>query len=104
VTKFGWQVDSRIFEIYVKKRLLRFSQLDFVLSEDVLRHGDFLAVSLNKAVGVGILCEVEAINLVRFSVVRSDHSLTRYIEIRRVVDPCDLFWSFVAVEHLVNLI
>ncbi len=104
MTQFGWQVDSCIFEIDVKKRLLGLSQLDFVLSEDVLGHCDFLTVSLNEAVGVGILCEVKAINLVRFSVVRSDHSFTRYIEIRGVVDLCDLFWSSAAVEHLVNLL
>ena len=104
MTQFSWQVDSRIFEIDVKKRLIRFFQLDFILSEDVLSHGDFLTVSLNEAVGVWILCEVKAINLIRFSVVRSDHSFTRYIEIRGVVYLCDLFLSFVAVNHLVNLV
>ena len=64
MAKFGWQVNARIFEIYVKKRLFEFFQLDFVLSEDVILHSDLLTVSLNETIGLRILVEVKAIYLV----------------------------------------
>ena len=64
MAKFGWQVNARIFEIYVKKRLPEFFQPDFVLSEDVILHGDNLTVSLFETVGFRVLAEVKAIYLV----------------------------------------
>ena len=64
MAKFGWQVNARIFEIYVKKRLPEFLQPDFILREDVILHGDLLTVSLNETVGFRVLAEVKAIYLV----------------------------------------
>ena len=64
MAKFGRQINVRIFEIYIKKRLLEFLQPDFVLRKDIIPHGDYLTVSLNETIGFRVFVEVKASYLV----------------------------------------
>ncbi len=54
MAKFGWQVNSCVFEVAVQERLLEILQFYFVLCENILGHCDNLTVSLFEFVGIWV--------------------------------------------------